>query len=293
MAPFGLCALLLALAISIRPILTHSWVEQLVRIAPNGTMIAPAGYIRGYVGRTEPGFNDAENTYLLPPNGRPDGKVVHSDDRICKATQQIGNYSEDYPMLHVARGDLVALRYQENGHVTLTKSNANVKPDKSGIVYVYGTANPLASDTLLGIHQVWTADGQGGDRRGRLLATRNFDDGQCYQINDTPISKSRQIQASKEAEDPQGADLWCQSDIRLPCDLPRAGTYTLYWVWDWPTLAPETNNQSAVVSPEIYTSCMDINLDDFSQSADQNVNFIHEQDANSRVIYEQLDNNFI
>ncbi|CAJ2502157.1 Uu.00g095510.m01.CDS01 [Anthostomella pinea] len=135
MAPFGLYTLLLILAISIPLILTYSWVKQLVRIASNGTMIALAGFIRGYVGHTEPGFNDAENTYLLPSNGRPDGKVIHSDDRICKATQQVSNYSENYPMLHVAPGDLVALRYQENSHVTLTKSNTNVKPDKSGIMY--------------------------------------------------------------------------------------------------------------------------------------------------------------
>ena len=59
----------------------HSWVEQARRIALNGTLIPPAGYMRGYVGRNDPGFTDAANTYLLPPQGRAEGRILHSDDR--------------------------------------------------------------------------------------------------------------------------------------------------------------------------------------------------------------------
>lgn len=264
--------------------IAHSWVERLLRIAPNGTMIGPQGYIRAFSPRT-PTLNQADNFNLIPPNGRPDGKVIHSDDLICKSTQTIANYSGQYPMLSAAPGDLVALQYQENGHVTLPLTS---KPENRGTIYIYGTENPSDQDTVLGIHNLWTSDGQGGDKRGRLLAIRDFDDGQCYQINSGPISQARQSEFGKTAEDPQGADLWCQADIRLPENIPIGGIYTLYWVWDWPTLSNTTHGGRYVAIPEIYTSCLDIRVTKESLWESVCLEFESDQDLNKAAIYTQM-----
>ncbi|KAI6569836.1 hypothetical protein MCOR04_008232 [Pyricularia oryzae] len=184
-------------------VICHSWVEQVMRIALNGTIVGPVGYMRGYFGRNDPGFVDRANTYLLPPNGRSKGVILNSDG-ICSPSQKIGNYSPKYPMLSAAPGDFVALRYQENGHVSLP-GNGPLKPENRGTIYVYGTSEPDDNHKLLDIYRKWTA----GRDKGRLIATRPFNDGQCYQINNGDISVKRQNHVRKIANDPQGADLWC------------------------------------------------------------------------------------
>lgn len=128
----------------------------------------------------------------------------------------------------------------------------------SGVVYVYGTSQPKEDDTLLGIHGQWTLDGKGGDGRGRLLTSQYFDDGQCYQINIGYISEQRQTQFHRVAEPGsfQGANLWCQTDVLLPNDLEVGKDYTLYWVWDWPTM----DGTGTVTLPELYTTCMDVTI---------------------------------
>lgn len=264
--------------------IAHSWVERLLRIAPNGTMIGPQGHIRAFSPRT-PTLNQADNFNLVPPNGRPDGKVIHSDDLICKSTQTIANYSGQFPMLSAAPGDLVALQYQENGHVTLPLTS---KPENRGTIYIYGTQNPSDKDTILGIHNMWTFDGQGGDKRGRLLAKRDFDDGQCYQINSGPISQARQAKSRKMPEDPQGADLWCQADVRLPENMQIGGIYTLYWLWDWPTMSNSTHGGTYVTIPEIYTSCLDIQVTQESLWKSMSLEFVFDQDLNNAAVYTQM-----
>ncbi|KAK2598568.1 hypothetical protein N8I77_011970 [Diaporthe amygdali] len=248
--------------------IAHSWVEQLNRIAPNGTMIAPEGYQRAYVGRGDPGFKGdiSDDLWQIPPNDRAAGAVIYPTDLLCAPQQKIGTYTNSkYPKLVTAPGDYVALRHQENGHVTLPATQQN-KPRNRGTIYIYGTEKPGANDTLMSIHNVWNADGTGGDGRGRLLATRNYDDGQCYQVNSGDISTSRIKQFSKEASNPQGEDLWCQSDIQLPSDLTVGSDYTLYWVWDWPTLSKANamigDEGVEVTKPETYTSCMDLEIVD-------------------------------
>lgn len=248
--------------------IAHSWVEQLNRIAPNGTMIAPEGYQRGYVGRADPGFKGdvSDDLWQIPPNDRAEGAVIYPTDLLCAPQQKIGTYTNSkYPKLVTAPGDYVALRHQENGHVTLPATQQN-KPRNRGTIYIYGTEKPGANDTLMSIHNVWNADGTGGDGRGRLLATRNYDDGQCYQMNGGDISVSRTKQFSKEASNPQGQDLWCQSDLQLPSDLTVGADYTLYWVWDWPTLSKANamvgDEGVKVTKPETYTSCMDVEIVD-------------------------------
>ncbi|KAK7739884.1 hypothetical protein SLS53_005477 [Cytospora paraplurivora] len=246
----------------------HSWVEQLNRLATNGTMISPAGYQRAFVGRDDPGFKGdiSDDLWQIPPNGRAEGAVILPTDSICSPQQSIGAYTNSkYPQLVTAPGDYIALRHEENGHVTLPSTQKN-KPRNRGTIYIYGTEQPGANDTLMAIHNVWNTDGTGGDKRGRLLATRNYDDGQCYQDNSGEISTSRQEQFSKVAENPQGSDLWCQSDIQLPTDITVGAQYTLYWVWDWPTLSKDNAMIGEpgvnVTTPEVYTSCMDLKIVD-------------------------------
>ncbi|KAI9823257.1 MAG: hypothetical protein M1826_000200 [Phylliscum demangeonii] len=257
----------------------HSWVEELVVIGPDGVFIGEPGYARGNVRRNAPGFSDPTMVNLIPPNGR--ANQVLDSDLMCRASQATPNQSAGSPALKAAPGSMIALRYQENGHVTLPQ-NTPGKADNRGSVYIYGTTDPQPSDTLLKIHHVWTADGSGGDKRGKLLATQSFDDGQCYQINGGAISKQRQAQFAHPTSPLMGADLWCQNDIKLPAEAVAGKLYTLYWVWDWPTAA----NVDAGLpkgKAEIYTTCMDVDVTDAVPAAPSSSNKIalvsHEQAA--------------
>lgn len=239
----------------------HSWVEQLTVIDPNGTFTGAPGFVRGNVLRG-PGFSDPLMVNLLPPDGRPvtEGtRGILKTDPMCKDSQKKQIQTDGSPRLQAAPGDLVALRYQENGHVTLPDNQIG-KPANRGTVYIYGTNQPAETDTFLGIFKQWNKDGTGGDKRGKLLVAQDFDDGQCYQINGGSISVARQAQFPHLAAQPMGADLWCQNNIKLPSDAPTDKPYTLYWVWSWPTKAgvdPGLPNGKE----EIYTSCMDIDMD--------------------------------
>ncbi|KAF4468246.1 hypothetical protein FALBO_4865 [Fusarium albosuccineum] len=196
-------------------------------------------------------------------------------ESICGPSQIVKRYSADFPPLKARPGDYVALQYQENGHVTKLQDS----PHKagSGIVSVYGTSLPLPKDPLASVHGVWDRQGTGGDARGRLLGSWNFDDGHCYQINNGYLSRQRQRLFPKTALDPSGADLWCQIDIRLPSDI--SDWYTLYWVWVWPNLRPGPLQ-------EIYTSCMDVEVLPGRQQG--GVSFAQGQDLNFAGIEEQL-----
>ena len=234
----------------------HSWVEQLMVIGSNGTFVGEPGYARGNVLRDTPGFNDEDMTYLLPPDGTTGG--VNSTDRICMPSQQTQNQTSDSPRLQAAAGASIALRYQENGHVTLPWNQPG-KPANRGTMYVYGTTQSQPNDTLLAIHNVWNANGTGGDGRGVLLSTQSFDDGRCYQINTGNISVARQAEYPHEANELMGADMWCQQDLVLPSTVTSDSTYTLYWVWDWPTAAGVDPNLPDG-KEEIYTTCMDVDI---------------------------------
>ncbi|KAI9846812.1 MAG: hypothetical protein M1838_001135 [Thelocarpon superellum] len=234
----------------------HSWVEQLMVVGPNGTYVGVPGYPRGYVPRTAPGFSDSEMVNLIPPNGRPTGNEILPTDPMCRTSQQNPDQTPGSPRLQAPAGSMIALRYQENGHVTLPQ-NTPGKPANRGSVYIYGTTQPRSNDTLLAIHKVWNANGTGGDRRGSLVATQNFDDSQCYQVNGGNISTARQEEFKHPANPLSGADLWCQNDIILPTTAPAGKPYTLYWVWDWPTDAAAGGPGG---KEEIYTTCMDIDV---------------------------------
>ncbi|KAK3943682.1 hypothetical protein QBC46DRAFT_306814 [Diplogelasinospora grovesii] len=262
---------------------SHSWGEETRRVALNGTLVGPPGYERHHEVRGTIPENDI--VWLIPPNGRPDGAVIHTDDKIAKPTQRkldSSSYSAQFPMLKAAPGDFVTVRYQENGHVTGADNVNPTKPVNRGTVYLYGTTNNDLTDyNLVDIHLNWTADGTGGDGRGRLLATRNYDDGQCHQTlppgGDTEgIATYRARYYEKAAQDPMGMDLWCQSAVQIPADAPVGKPYTVIWLWDW----PDMNKQGAAVppasfhantseygeyyvtKPEIYTSIQDFDVVD-------------------------------
>ncbi|KAI9821100.1 MAG: hypothetical protein M1827_003834 [Pycnora praestabilis] len=262
----------------------HSWDEQMMVIAPNGTFVGQPGYARGNVLRTAPGFNDNLMVNLIPPNGRANQSQILPTDLMCKDTQQSQNQTAGSPRLQAAAGNFVAIRYQENGHVTLPQNQPG-KPANRGTVYIYGTEDSQPTDTLLAIHNVWNANGTGGDGRGKLLAMQPFDDGKCYQVNGGNISVARQQEFPHTASQLMGANLWCQNDIQIPQDAPSGKPYSVYWVWDWPT-APGTPGLPDG-KEEIYTSCADIDIGT-SQTSSEVVKYTEGQDLDNAAIESYL-----
>ncbi|EPS30372.1 hypothetical protein POX_b02619 [Penicillium oxalicum] len=268
----------------------HSWVEQLTVIAPNGTFVGLPGYARGNFPRTEHGFSDTKMTHLIPPDGRGDVNLILPTDRMCMDSQLEQAQTDGSPRLRAKAGDPIALRYQENGHVTLPWNQPG-KPPNRGSVYVYGTTQPRKDEKFLDVHGSWTADGTGGDRRGVLLSKQNFDDGRCYQINNGNISQTRQGKYVHQANSLMGADMWCQQDIQLPSTAPSGKLYTLYWVWDWPTL-PGIDPTYPHGKAEIYTTCMDVEVANTPSRVLANTpeGYIAGQDLNDAAIPSQFAN---
>ncbi|KAJ4413997.1 hypothetical protein N0V85_003342 [Neurospora sp. IMI 360204] len=241
----------------------HSWPEEIRRIAPNGTLVGPVGYSR------------ANNQYQLIHG--LDSALLYMPER---AVLTDASYNQASPMPKAAPGDWVAIQYNENGHVSLPESPIlnRVSPVNRGTIYLYGTTNNnLADVRFADVHLKWTADGTGGDKKGRLLATRHFDDGQCREPVADATGDPAGIKAFRQANfkipDIMGGRLMCQSDIKLPDDLKIGQVYTIIWVWDWPqtrergvAVSPYTfieENKDAIVSvPEIYTGVVDIKIVD-------------------------------
>jgi hypothetical protein len=262
----------------------HSWPEKTYRIAPNGTMVGDPGYDRHHIDRGSPEFKEDLIRYLVPPNGANVILPEHKAVRDNQLSLNDASYSDQFPMLKVAPGDFVAITYLENGHVTKQdKGDQNHKPVNRGTIYLYGTttANDLSSYSFMDIHLQWTADGTGGDGKGKLLATRNFDDGQCHEALGQGVADDEQILSYRKAqlgasgeEVPNG--LACQSDLQIPLDVSPGETLTVLWVWDWPTMSaggypvsPATYHANSsefgevfVTMPEIYTGVVDYKIVD-------------------------------
>ena len=255
----------------------HSWIEQLMVINGQGTFTGTPGYARNATARTTPGFSDPLMVHILPGQGQPaieerdisksDTEGVTPTDPMCKKTQQGQVQGSGLPRLSAPSGSMIALRYQENGHVTLPQNQPG-KPPNRGSVYIYGTTQPKATENFLDVFGQWTADGSGGDKRGKLIATQPYDDGQCYQVNGGNISEARQKQYPTVPDSLMGADLWCQNDIKLPSDAVSGKPYTIYWVWDWPTVAGADPNLPKGKA-ELYTTCMDIDITAASGKRDE------------------------
>ena len=263
----------------------HSWVEQMRVIGPNGTFTTGApGYARSNAKRL-PGVDpDKAMVHILPPDGTDVDVGITAKDVMCMPSQQQPTQSSDSPRLQAAPGAMIALRYQENGHVTLPDTNPGKAPNR-GTVYIYGTTQPSTNENFLDVFKQWNADGTGGNKKGKLLATQNFDDGQCHQINSGPISTARQQQFPHKADPLMGQDLWCQNDVMLPKDIPTGKPYTLYWVWDWPTAAGADPNLLKGKA-QTYTTCMDVDITASSNSANSNaaINMVQGQDLGNAAI---------
>ncbi|KKY19418.1 hypothetical protein UCDDS831_g05387 [Diplodia seriata] len=279
---------LLAAALLLTQVAAHTWIEQLA-VIKDGAYVGNYGYPRGYLSRTDPGFNGgASSQWLLPPLDSARLRVNDSDN-LCRKEQQTQTQTEKWPRLSVAPGDYVAMKYGENGHVTLP-DNQKGKPEKGGTVFVYGTTEPNDDEKLTTVLK-WTKDGTGGDKRGKLLATNNFDDGRCYQINSGPISTQRQ----KEFPDPNPGqpdsynEQYCETDVQIPEDQEAGKTYTLYWVWQWPTAAGKDPTYPQG-KDEWYTTCSDVDLtsanslQSFAAGGTQQKYKLDQQDPQSKAV---------
>lgn len=235
-------------------VLAHSWIEQLQLISSNGTYSGDAGYARGYMARTDPGFNGYSDKWQLPSPDIELGRTrINSTDLLCHPSQRTANYSSKYPKLEVSPDTYVALRYLENGHVTQPWIPAG-KPAGSGTVFVYGTYSPSATEKIVDVLS-WTTDGKGGNGQGFLMTAQNFDDGRCHQPNSAPISIERQM---ADTDGVPGQESWCETDLHIPADSKAGSTLTIYWIWSWQT---SLMTEGAVCGKdEYYTTCADVDI---------------------------------
>lgn len=238
----------------------HTWIEQFSLISANGTYTSTYGYPRNYVSRTDPAFTSLD--YLIPQlsTGR---SRINASDLLCHPSQRNATQSRAYPRLRVAPGRGVAIKYLENGHVTLPQNQPG-KPPSGGPAFVFGTLFPKP-DEKLGDVLAWTADGKGGDGRGVLLGAGNFDDGRCHQLNDGAISQARQKQFPDRVpgQPDSSVEQWCETDVVLPgasSALMKPGaTLTVYWVWAW-TTAPGVDPGLPAGKDEYYSTCSDFDV---------------------------------
>ncbi|KAK7177824.1 hypothetical protein PSPO01_16127 [Paraphaeosphaeria sporulosa] len=258
----------------------HSWLEQLSNVASNGSFVAGYGYPRGFVDKGAPSFDQSANVWLLPPLEQQPPFVSHANF-LCHPSQRIANQSASYPRLQTVPGGMVAMRYAENGHATIPDGGRNLmgKPEKGGTVFVFGTQRPRQDEILLDVLQ-WTRDGLGGDRRGFLLASQNFDDGRCYQLgNGAALANSRKEQTPNALPGQPGSEheLLCETDVRVPGNVQVGKPYTMYWVWQWPN-APGKDHNYPSGKDEYYTSCVDVDISALSLQPQQLEHPIIQQD---------------
>ncbi|PQE15965.1 hypothetical protein CJF31_00008600 [Rutstroemia sp. NJR-2017a BVV2] len=286
----------LALFATIPAVSAHTWADQITRIAPNGTFVGTPGYPRGFYPRVA-GANLTANVWQV--QGIPDSF------NICSDKQQPGAPAPypGFPQLTASAGDFVAIRYAENGHVTEPKQAATPTSTKgfgSGLVYIYGTENPQVDDKYNAIHKVWNKDGTGGDKRGKLLAVQYFDDMECYldgnenasgdnklEIQGMTLAQMRAKAYPHNETAISGKSLLCQTDFQIPADVKVNSNYSIYWVWDWPTL----DLQGKVVTNQSYTICADIAIQ--ASSSPQPVNYVAPQDYNYNAQWSQMVNPFV
>lgn len=244
-------------------------------ISDNGTLVGPKGYPRGYTSRDQAKAQgtvyDKLMTHMIPlKDNRIDPSAA-----LCMDTQQDSSkYTDAFPALKVALDSdsnsnsndkkWIALRYAENGHVSLP-DNQKGKPSPSrGTLYVYGTKQTDYKPSIGDVLGKWDGKGQGGDKKGRLLARANFDDGVCHQLNDGPIA------AYRRQVYPSAGEVTCQIDVPIPGDedLKAGEKYTLYWIWDWPT-SPGKDPALGAGKDEVYTTCLDVDIVDRLPPQDQ------------------------
>ncbi|KAF2857512.1 hypothetical protein K470DRAFT_223220, partial [Piedraia hortae CBS 480.64] len=240
------------------PALGHSWIDEFQVIGPNGSYTGDRGFARGYVARTDPSFNGFSVNYQVPSD--ESGRIrINSSDLLCHPSQRASNYTNpSYPMLQVQPGSHVAMKYLENGHVTLPWNQLG-KPKAGGTVFVYGTTQPSESEKMVDVLR-WTKDGKGGNGRGFLMAAQAYDDGRCHQLNCGNVSLARQVLYPNHVPGQPTSSLeqWCESNVHIPASQPE-GRLTVYWVWQWPT-EPNADCTYPGGKDEYYTTCADFNV---------------------------------
>lgn len=239
----------------------HTWIEQLRNVDDKGAYVGIPGYPRGYVSKTDPSFNGFSMNIELPAY---QGKLFIDDKTpLCHEKQRQQVQSQDkYPRLQAVPGGFIAMRYAENGHVT-KPGNQLGKPQKGGTVFVYGTTEPREDETLTTVLQ-WDTTGKKGNGKGVLLATNNFDDGRCYEVNETPVSQDRRktdpnFAFGANTDAPGNFPLMCETNVQVPKTAATGKPYTLYWVWQWNT-APGVDKGLPNGKDEYYTTCMDVDM---------------------------------
>ena len=237
----------------------HSWIEQLSNVAPDGSYTSSFGYPRGFVDKGITGYVQGSNTWVLPQHDA----WISREDLLCHPFQRVPHQSLNWPRLKSVPGATVAMRYAENGHVTMPGGGKDKwgKPRLGGTVFVFGTSQPSTQELLLNVLQ-WTRDGQGGDKRGRLLSAQNFDDERCYQPGNGMVLSGERLAKTPNPHPGQPGtqtDLLCETDVQLPLDVPTEEPYTLYWIWQWPT-APGKDEGAPKGKDEYYTSCIDVDM---------------------------------
>jgi hypothetical protein len=240
----------------------HSWIEQLSNVAPDGSFVTDYGYPRSFVDKGSSNFDQNANLWLIPPPEQH-SSFVNQANLLCHPSQRTQNQSPGFPRLQTAPGSMVAMRYAENGHATIPGGGTGLlgKPEKGGTAFVFGTSQPQRSETLLDVLQ-WTHDGRGGDGRGRLLTSQNFDDGRCYQLgNGADLASWRKAHIPNPLVGQPGTEheVLCETDVPIPLDIEVGKPYTLYWVWQWPN-APGKDPNLPSGKDEYYTSCADLDV---------------------------------
>ncbi|KEY71235.1 hypothetical protein S7711_02342 [Stachybotrys chartarum IBT 7711] len=218
----------------------HSWAEQLRLIGADGRFTDAPGYPTPFVARA-PGLS-------VDPLMQNQILDKASNPTVCRPAGAF-QYSVAVPRLTASAGDYVAIQYHENGHVTDPEQTP--RKFRGGNVYVYGTLGDAKAERLNDVLYSWDEAGTGGDGNGQLIGAHFFDDGQCFQnriANPTAIFNERSSRLGVH-------ELLCQTDFRLPENLPSDGIYTVMWIWDWPRI--EVDGSETV---EIYTSCAEIQL---------------------------------
>lgn len=267
----------------------HSWLEQLANIASNGSFVAEYGYPRGFKDKGAADFDQTSNVWLIPPLEQQPSFVSHSNV-LCHPSQRVARQTAEYPRLRTVPGAMVAMRYAENGHATIPGGGKNLmgKPEKGGTVFVFGTQRPRQGEILLDVLQ-WTRDGLGGDRRGSLLASQNFDDGRCYQLgNGASLANARKAQTPNSIPGQPGSEheLLCETDVRIPDSVEAGKPYTMYWVWQWPN-APGKDPSYPHGKDEYYTSCVDVDVEtSLSEHMDQPSRPLIQQDPMTEAVSE-------
>lgn len=216
-----------------------------LQVVGGTTPSSTLGYIRNYKG-----YVDATSSYLISD--------ASLNVPACASFQMIKNEEGSGPdpasgsqttfkKLTANPGDTIMATYKENGHI----SKPNTLDAVVGPIYWFGSTEdkvPMLSEVMK-----WTSNGKGGNGEGFAIgSSTDFDDGICVEDNGTEIALARQ-----PAQD-------CRATFRIPQNIKKGKTLTVYWVWDYSGHFGPNGNNGTPDKPnphtEWYTSCMDIDI---------------------------------